>query len=99
MALSPPQDHWLPGFNFNLEEWEAEGAALRDSGGLPLARPGPRRVRGRGRRETRRSVHDPQLDTGSGAPPGRPSLLRNSPVQPNMPWNSKQSLAKPSSTA
>jgi hypothetical protein len=20
MALSPPPDHWLPGFNFNVEE-------------------------------------------------------------------------------
>jgi hypothetical protein len=19
--LPPPQDHWLPGFNFNVEEW------------------------------------------------------------------------------
>jgi hypothetical protein len=19
------QDHWLPGFNFNVEEWDAEG--------------------------------------------------------------------------
>ena len=21
MALSPLPDHWLPGFNFNVEEW------------------------------------------------------------------------------
>jgi hypothetical protein len=21
----PPQDHWLPGFNFNVEEWDAKG--------------------------------------------------------------------------
>ena len=20
-----PQDHWLPGFNFNVEEWDARG--------------------------------------------------------------------------
>jgi hypothetical protein len=20
-----PQDHWLPGFNFNVEEWDAAG--------------------------------------------------------------------------
>ena len=20
-----PQDHWLPGFNFNVEEWDTEG--------------------------------------------------------------------------
>jgi hypothetical protein len=20
-----PQDHWLPGFNFNVEEWDATG--------------------------------------------------------------------------
>jgi len=25
MALSPPPDHWLPGFNFNVEEWDAQG--------------------------------------------------------------------------
>jgi hypothetical protein len=25
MALSPPPDHWLPGFNFNVEEWDAKG--------------------------------------------------------------------------
>ena len=25
MALSPPLDHWLPGFNFNVEEWDAKG--------------------------------------------------------------------------
>jgi hypothetical protein len=23
--LPPPQDHWLPGFNLNVEEWDAEG--------------------------------------------------------------------------
>jgi hypothetical protein len=23
--LPPPQDHWLPGFNFNVEEWDAKG--------------------------------------------------------------------------
>jgi len=21
----PTQDHWLPGFNFNVEEWDAKG--------------------------------------------------------------------------
>jgi hypothetical protein len=25
MALSPPPDHWLPRFNFNVEEWDAKG--------------------------------------------------------------------------
>jgi hypothetical protein len=25
MALSPPADHWLPGFNFYVEEWDAKG--------------------------------------------------------------------------
>jgi len=25
MALSPPPDHWLPGFNFNVEECDASG--------------------------------------------------------------------------
>jgi hypothetical protein len=32
------QDHWLPGFNFNVEEWDAKGAKLRNAGNLPLAR-------------------------------------------------------------
>jgi len=25
MVLSPSPDHWLPGFNFNVEEWDAKG--------------------------------------------------------------------------
>jgi len=25
VALSPLPDHWLPSFNFNVEEWDAEG--------------------------------------------------------------------------
>jgi len=25
MTLTPPPDHWLPGFNFNVEAWDAEG--------------------------------------------------------------------------
>ncbi len=32
-----PQDHWLPGFNFNVEEWDAEGRTYEDAGDLPLA--------------------------------------------------------------
>ena len=24
-VLPCPQDHWLPGFNFNVEEWDAQG--------------------------------------------------------------------------
>jgi hypothetical protein len=31
-----PQDHWLSGFNFNVEEWDAKGQT-RDAGDLPLA--------------------------------------------------------------
>ncbi len=23
--LQTPPDHWLPGFNFNVEEWDAKG--------------------------------------------------------------------------
>jgi len=23
--LTPPAVHWLPGFNFNVEEWDAKG--------------------------------------------------------------------------
>jgi hypothetical protein len=25
LALTPPPDHWLPGFNFSVEEWDAQG--------------------------------------------------------------------------
>jgi hypothetical protein len=49
-----PKDHWLPGFNFNVEEW-FEGA---DAGDLPHDRPVPRGVRGCDRREASRPVHD-----------------------------------------
>jgi hypothetical protein len=28
-----PQDHWLPGFNFNVEEWECAPKARIISGG------------------------------------------------------------------
>jgi hypothetical protein len=37
------ENHWLPGFNFNVEEW-FEGGPLRDAGDLPHARTGPRRL-------------------------------------------------------
>jgi hypothetical protein len=23
--MMPQEDHWLPGFNFNVEEWDAKG--------------------------------------------------------------------------
>jgi hypothetical protein len=25
MVIELPPDHWLPGFNFNVEEWDAKG--------------------------------------------------------------------------
>jgi hypothetical protein len=34
------ENHWLPGFNFNVEEWDAKGQTLRDAGDLPHARHG-----------------------------------------------------------
>jgi hypothetical protein len=40
-----PQDHGLPGFYFNVEEWDAKGQALRDPSDLPLARLGGCRTR------------------------------------------------------
>jgi hypothetical protein len=48
-----PQDHWLPGFNFNVEEWDAKGhnyEALANYRTLALAREAVgevRRCRGR----------------------------------------------------
>jgi hypothetical protein len=29
-----PQDHWLPGFNFNVEEWDAKGQTYEALGDL-----------------------------------------------------------------
>jgi hypothetical protein len=70
MALSPPPDHWLPGFNFNVEEWDAEGQdyeTLAICRTLALAAP---RSRLRSRRS--RPVHDPpEQDTGGGTAPRR----------------------------
>jgi len=53
------QDHWLPGFNYNVEEWDAK-PALRDAGDLPQACVCARRLQDRGRGEALGPVHDPQ---------------------------------------
>jgi hypothetical protein len=57
------EDHWLPGFNFNFEEW-SEGDRYEtlaiDARYQPHARSGPRRIRGCDRRETYRPLHHPQ---------------------------------------
>jgi hypothetical protein len=38
--LAAPPDYWLPGFNFNVEEWDANGQTYetrrRDRGSEPL---------------------------------------------------------------
>jgi hypothetical protein len=66
------ENHWLPGFNFNVEEWDAKGQTYGDAGDPPLARTGPRRIQGRGRREASRSVHDQEQATdGEAASGGR----------------------------
>jgi len=63
------QDYWLLGFNFNVAEW-FEGDRYETLANLPLAPPWPRRVRGFGRREAGRPVHDPRADSRSEAAPG-----------------------------
>jgi hypothetical protein len=53
-----PQDHWLPGFNFNVEESFADDRHET----LAICRSleaGPRRIRNLDREEARRQVHDP----------------------------------------
>jgi hypothetical protein len=53
------ENHWLPGFNFNVEEWDAEGQTcetLAICRTLALAR----RVGGSDRGEARRPLHDPR---------------------------------------
>jgi hypothetical protein len=45
------QDHWLSGFNYNVEEWFED---------LTTAHPRPRRVQGGGRGRAIRLFHDPQ---------------------------------------
>jgi hypothetical protein len=37
----PPQDHWLPGFNFNVEEWDATGQNY-ETLAIRAAKPGDR---------------------------------------------------------
>ncbi len=70
------ENHWLPGFNFNVEEWDAAGQnyeTLAICRSLALAR----RVRSYGRGEPRRPLHDPQQDArGEAAPGGRLVSLR-----------------------
>jgi hypothetical protein len=60
------QDHWLPGFNFNVEEWDAKGLhyeTLAICGTSP--RPAPPS-------QLRRHVHDPAAHPrGEAAPGGR----------------------------
>jgi hypothetical protein len=49
------QDHWLHGFNYNIEEWDADGLHCET---LAICR---QLAYARGcRREARRQVHDPQ---------------------------------------
>jgi hypothetical protein len=66
--LPPLQDHWLPGFNFNIEEWfegdHYETLAIFRT--LALARAA---FRGCGRREAGLPAHDPEQNTGGEAPP------------------------------
>ena len=45
MPLPFQEDHWLHGFNFNVEEWDAKGDTYETLAICPLARYGPRRVR------------------------------------------------------
>jgi hypothetical protein len=76
VALSPLPDHWLPGFNFN---GMVRRRPLRDAGDLPLARAGPRRLRGCDCRKARRPVFDPPTHPrGEAAPGGR--LVRGGPI-------------------
>jgi hypothetical protein len=42
------ENHWLPGFNFNVEEWDAKGQTYETLAICRSARLRPRRVRGRG---------------------------------------------------
>ena len=64
------ENHWLPGFNFNVEEWFAgdryETLAICRT--LALARAA---FRGCDRGEARRQVHDQKPDAGGDAPSGR----------------------------
>ena len=59
-SVSMPQDHWLPGFNFNVEEWDAKGLTyetLAICRSRALARAA---FAAANRREARRPIHDPQ---------------------------------------
>jgi hypothetical protein len=56
LTLTQSRLRWA-GFNFNVEEWDA------DTGDLPHARPGTRRLRGCDRGEANRPVYDPEEDS------------------------------------
>jgi hypothetical protein len=77
------EDHWLPGFNFNFEEW-SEGDRYEtlaiDARYQPHARSGPRRIRGCDRPEARRPVHDLQPHARGEAPPGG-RLVGGKPIE------------------
>jgi hypothetical protein len=79
-----PQDHWLPGFDFNVEEWDAKGLhheTLAICRSLALAR-------ATFEAEARRSLHDPQPNARRKAAPGRRLVSGNLTVeQPREPNN------------
>jgi len=39
------ENHWLPGFNFNVEEWDAKRQTYETLAIRRTPRPGPRSVR------------------------------------------------------
>jgi hypothetical protein len=64
------ESHWLPGFNFNVEEW-SDGDRYETPAICRTLEIRPRRLQGRGRREAQRPLHDPPPPPHRDAAPGR----------------------------
>jgi hypothetical protein len=61
------ENHWLPGFNFNVKEWDAKGKTYET---LAICRTlAQARAVFDLRGEARRPFHDPQPDAGDEAAP------------------------------
>jgi hypothetical protein len=56
MSLPFQGDHWLPGFNFNVEEWDPKGQNYETLAICRTAHHGPRRVRSRNKGGVHRPV-------------------------------------------
>jgi hypothetical protein len=53
-----PQDHWLPGFNFNVEEWDAKGQTYETLAICRSLEPAPQGETEEDRRDANQAAFD-----------------------------------------